>query len=140
VGSAQLTTNGNVSGFVVFRFNPTGQEAVVPLDSNTLANARILAFDNTNGTDTGIAVNSVSSTAVSIPVLLRDDNGANLGSDTLTLSPNGHYAFDLTSRYPQTLGIRGTIEFDTPSSGQIGVIGIRTPATHTYTSLPALIR
>ena len=36
-----------------------GQEAVVPLESRN-ASAYILAFDNTNGTATGIAVNSVS--------------------------------------------------------------------------------
>ena len=33
IGSAQLTTNGNIGGFVIFRYNPNGQEAVVPLES-----------------------------------------------------------------------------------------------------------
>jgi hypothetical protein len=141
IGSAQLTTNGNVSGFVIFRYNPNGQEAVVPLDGSTTANARIIAFDNTNGTATGIAVNSVSSSAVNIPVVLRDDTGALLATDSLTLSPNGHYAFTLgIDRYPQVLSIRGTIEFDTPPGAQIGALGIRIPAGHTFTTLPALIR
>ena len=44
-GSAQLTTTGNVSGFVIFRHN--GQEAVVPLESRN-ASAYVIAFDNTN--------------------------------------------------------------------------------------------
>ena len=57
-GSAQLTTNGHVSGFVIFRHN--GQEAVVPLESRN-ANGYIVAFDNTNGTATGVALNAVSS-------------------------------------------------------------------------------
>ena len=56
-GSAQLTTTGNVSGFVIFRHND--QEAVVPLESRN-ANAYLIAFDNTNGTATGIALNAVS--------------------------------------------------------------------------------
>ena len=56
-GSAQLSTTGNVSGFVIFRHND--QEAVVPLESRN-ANSYLLAFDNTNGTATGIAVNNVS--------------------------------------------------------------------------------
>jgi hypothetical protein len=141
IGSAQLTTNGNISGFVIFRYNPNGQEAVVALDSSTTANARIIAFDNTNGTATGIAVNSIATSAVSIPVVVRDDGGNQIAVDTLTLSPNGHYAFTLgVDRYPQTLTIRGTIEFDTPAGGQIGALGIRIPAAHTFTTLPALIR
>src|ERR1700685_2147132 len=32
---------------------------------------------------------------------------------------------------PETANIRGTIEFDTPVGAQIGVLGIRTPPTHT---------
>ena len=59
-GSAQLTTTGHVSGFVIFRHN--GQEAVVPLESRN-ASGYIMAFDNTSGTATGIAVNSVSAQA-----------------------------------------------------------------------------
>jgi len=49
-GSAQVTSTGNVSGFVIFRHN--GQEAVVPLESRN-ASGYIIAFDNTTGTATG---------------------------------------------------------------------------------------
>jgi hypothetical protein len=59
------------------------------------------------------------------------------------LAANGHYAFTLgTDRYPGTLAIRGTIEFDTPANAQIGALGIRIPAgaAHTYTTLPALAK
>jgi len=45
VGSAQLTTDGNVGGFAIFRYNPTGQEAVVPLEVRN-ASGYVLAFDN----------------------------------------------------------------------------------------------
>jgi hypothetical protein len=139
-GSAQLTTTGNVSGFVIFRHND--QEAVVPLESRN-ANAYILAFDNTSGTSTGIAVNAVSTQPVNVPVVVRDETGAPIGTDTITLAPNGHYAFTLGSdRYPAALTIRGTIEFDTPPGAQIGALGIRMPAgpAHTYTTLPALAK
>ena len=60
-GSAQLTTAGHVSGFVIFRHN--GQEAVVPLESRN-ATGYIVAFDNTNGTATGVALNAVSAQPV----------------------------------------------------------------------------
>ncbi len=139
-GSAQIVSDGNVSGFVIFRHN--GQEAVVPLESRN-AEAYIIPFDNTNGTTTGIAVNAVSSQQVNIPVTIRDDAGTALFNDTITLAPNGHYAFTLGSdRYPFTLTIRGTIEFLTPQATSIGALGIRMPAgaAHTYTTLPALAR
>ena len=35
---------------------------------------------------------------------------------------------------------RGTIEFDAPAGAQIGVLGVRTPPTSTYTTLPPLAR
>ena len=139
-GSAQLTTSGHVSGFVIFRHN--NQEAVVPLESRN-AGGYIIAFDNTNGTATGIAVNAVSTQQVNVPVTVRDYTGATIARDSVTLAPNGHYAFTLgTDRYPGALTIRGTIEFDTPAGAQIGALGIRIPnsAAHTYTTLPALAK
>jgi len=69
IGSAQITSDGNVGGFVVFRYNPNGQEAVVLLESRN-ASAYILAFDNTAGTATGVAINTVSGQPVNIPVVV----------------------------------------------------------------------
>ena len=139
-GSAQLTSTGKVSGFEIFRHN--NQEAVVPLE-NRNSYGYIIPFDNTNGTSTGIAVNVVSSQQVSIPVTVRNDTGGALFNDSITLAPNGHYAFTLgTDRYQFALNIRGTIEFITPEGAAIGALGIRIPAgaTTTYTTLPALAR
>ena len=140
IGSAQFTSSGNVSGFVIFRYDPTGQEAVVPFESRN-ANAYLLAFDNTAGNATGVAVNSVSSQAVNVPVVIRDDAGNQIATDTLSLAANGHSAFTLvTDKYPATANIRGTIEFDTPSAGQISALAFRFLAAHTFTTLPALVK
>ena len=139
-GSAQLTTAGHISGFVIFRHN--NQEAVVPLESRN-ASGYIIAFDNTSGTATGIAVNAVSAGQVNIPVTVRDSTGATIATDTLTLNANGHTQFTLgIDKYPAALTIRGTIEFDTPAGAQIGALGIRIPnvPAHTYTTLPALAK
>jgi len=139
-GSAQLSTNGHVSGFVIFRHN--GQEAVVPLESRN-ASSYIVAFDNTGGTATGVAINAVSAGQVTIPVTVRDANGTIIATDTIILSANGHYAFTLVNdKYPATANIRGTVQFDTPAGAQIGALGIRIPAgvAHTYTTLPALAK
>ena len=148
-GSAQLTTTGNISGFAIFRFNPTGQEAVVPLEARN-ALAYLLAFDNTNNTATGIAVNAVSASSqpVNIPVVVRDDAGNSLAQHNLLLPANGDFSGNLAQLsaalgailFPETANIRGTLEFDAPQGVQIGVIGIRTPPANTYTTLPALAK
>ena len=139
-GSAQLSTTGHVTGFVIYRHN--NQEAVVPLESRN-ATAYIIAFDNTGGTFTGLAVNAVSSQGVNIPVTVRDDAGTQMATDVIALAPNGHTQFTLvTDKYLATLNKRGTIEFDAPTGVSIGALGIRIPtgAAHTYTTLPALAK
>jgi hypothetical protein len=140
-GSAQLTTNGNVGGFEIFRFTPNGQEAVVPLESRN-ASGYFIAFDNTGGTTTGIAVGAISTLANEIPVTLRDDQGNQLGfgGAFILLPANGHTSSSLTTLFPQTAGVRGTIELDTPAGEQISVLGIRTPPPLTFTTLPALAK
>jgi hypothetical protein len=47
----------------------------VPLESRN-ANGYVLAFDNTNGTFTGVALNAVSAQQVNVPVTVRDDGSA----------------------------------------------------------------
>jgi hypothetical protein len=134
VGSAQLTTTGNIGAFTLFRDNLTGQEAGVPLETRN-ASGYVLPFDNTNNILTGVAVANISGQPVAIPVTLRDDTGASLGTTTLNLPANGHIAFmmnDATNGYPATLGRRGTVEFDKPSEGQISILGLRaTPIPNT---------
>ena len=123
---------------MIFRHN--NQEAVVSLESRN-ASAYILAFDNTGGIHTGVAINNASAQAVTVPVIIRDDTGVQIATDTLSLAANGHSAFTLvTDKYPVTANIRGTIEFDKPPNGQIGALGIRIPPTQTYTTLPALAK
>ena len=140
IGSAQLTSSGNVGGFVIFRYDPTGQEAAVPFETRN-ANAYLLAFDNTAGNATGVAINSVSTQAVSVPVVIRDDAGNQIATDTLALAANGHLAFTLvTDKYPAAANIRGTIEFDAPSGAQISALAFRFLAAHTFTTLPALVK
>ena len=112
-----------------------------PQDQQTSVQAPSATENITNGTFTGVAVNAVSNQRVNIPVVGRDDTGAQIATDAITLAANGHYAFTLvTDKYPATANIRGTIEFDTPTGAQIGALGIRIPAgaAHTYTTLPAL--
>jgi virginiamycin B lyase len=141
-GSAQLT---GADGFAIFRYNPNGQEAVVPIQGapGSLIGASVLAFDNTSSTATGVAISNGSSHSVAVPVTIRDDQGNQLGTSTIFLTANGHQSFMLATQYSVTAGIRGTLEFAIPGAGTanaatMGVLGIRSPPQLTFTTLPAL--
>jgi hypothetical protein len=141
VGSAQLIAGGNVSGFAIFRYNPTGQEAVVPLETRN-ARAYILAFDNTNHLVTGVALANVSvpSQAVGVRVVLRDDTGASLGTAAINLPAGGHTSFILADSYASVAGMRGTVEFDIPAGTQISALGLRATPTGAVTTIPVLAK
>jgi hypothetical protein len=85
-------------------------------------------------------VNTNSSQAASIPVVIRDDSGSQIGTGTVPLAANGHSAFVLPTQFPITAGKRGTLEFSAPAGGQVGVVGIRTSPANTFTTLPVLTR
>src|ERR1019366_7908704 len=113
-------------GFAIFHLIPNAQEAVVPLETRN-ASSYLLAFDNTNGVVLGVAVANVSVQSGNVGIVIRDDTGAQIGSGSLAMSGNGHTSFVLSTQYPVTANKRGTIEFDTPPSGRMSVLGIRTP-------------
>ena len=136
VGSAQLLTNGNIDGFAIFKYAPTGQEAVVPLETRN-ATSYVLAFDNTGVLGTGVAIANVATQPANVPVVIRDETGAKIGAETISLAAQGHTSFTLTSNYAITRGKRGTVEFDTPPSGQISALGLRTNGS-AVTTLPVL--
>ncbi len=137
-GWAQLTSNGSVGGFAIFH-NPTAQEAVVPLETQN-ANAYILAFDNTNGLATGLALANISGQSATVPVIVRDDIGTELGKTTIQLAAHGHTSFLLANEYGFSANRRGTIEFDTPSNGQISALGLRAASTGSLTTIPVLTK
>jgi hypothetical protein len=137
VGSARLTSDGAVTGFIRFRYIPWDQETIVPIDSRS-ANAYTLAFDNTNGAATGVAVVNLAGTPANIPVVIRDASGAQIGSGAIALPANGHSSFTSTDRFAATLNQQGTLEFDTPAGRQISVLGIRFPQSRAFTSIPVV--
>jgi hypothetical protein len=134
-GSAQLSANGNVSGFAIFQ--NAGQEAVVPLDLGN-ASSEVLAFDNTSNLATGIALANGSAQPAAVPVTLRDATGATLATTTIDLPALGHSSQMLTTLFPAATNMRGTVEFDTPSGGQIGALGIRATPAGAYTTIPVM--
>jgi hypothetical protein len=137
VGSAQLLSDGKVSGYLIFRYQPTLQEAAVPLQIQNAA-TYTLPFDNTGGVATGIALSTTSSTQTAVQVVILSDTAAPIATDTLMLAPRGHMQFVLGTNYPATGNMRGTIQFQAPAGSQIGVIGIRALASGAYTTIPPI--
>ena len=142
-GWAELTvTGGNVGGLAVFDETTAAgvQEAVVPVETRN-PNAFVLPFDDTGGYSTGVALANLTSAAVTIPVTLRDDTGASLGTVAgISLAANAHTSFLLVSSYPAVAGRRGTIELDTPAGGQVSALGIQQSAGGAITTVPVLAK
>jgi hypothetical protein len=69
---------------------------------------------------------STNETFADISVFLTffDNNGNQILLDSLTLSRNQHNAFTLTQKYPQLVGLRGTLKIQT-SAITVNVLGFR---------------
>lgn len=141
VGSAQLTTTGNIGGFEIFRWNTFNQEASVPLETRT-PNSFVLVFDNTNGLTTGVALANLLGSAANITVTLRDDTGAPLPSMPINLPPRAHTSFMLPDPawFPAAANKRGMAEFVVPQGVLISVIGLRAKSDGTLTTIPVLTK
>jgi hypothetical protein len=82
VGWAQMLADGDISGFAVFRQNVhREQEAVVPLETHN-SDCYVLWFNNSGDFITGLAVANNSTSAASIPVIVRDEAGNQIHTQT----------------------------------------------------------
>ncbi len=136
-GWANLTTGGDVNAYEVFHYGPSGQEAVVPMQTGA-GLSYLLVYDNTslvNPLGTGVAIANGANQTASVPFAINDDTGTQIASGTVTVPALGHTAFTLSDQYPSTAGKRGTMQFTTPPQGQISVLGIRSNG-NSFTTIP----
>jgi hypothetical protein len=146
VGWTQLLTNGSVEGFAVLRqqMGSGGSEAVVPFQRS----GGTLSFDNTTGSNNGIALANLAAHAINIAATVRDaETGGvfDLDTKTLSLPAMGHTAFTLAARFPVTANRRGTIEFkDIPAPGSldtpnnVSVLGLHFSPQGGFSTIPLL--
>ena len=136
-GWANLTSGGDVNAYEIFHYGPSGQEAVVPMQTAGGGYYQLI-YDNTslvNTLGTGVAIaNGVNQTA-SVPFVINDDTGTLIASGSLSVPALGHTAFTLSDQYPATVGKRGTLTFTRPLQGQISVLGIRSNG-NSFTTIP----
>jgi len=134
-GSAVLTSKGAVGGSAIFHYTPSGQEGVVPLETRN-ATAFVLGFDDTNGRVTGVAIANDTSAAANIGLIIRDDTGVTLATDSIALPKNGHTQIVLATNYPAVAGKRGSVEMDGPAG--FSALGLFVSPTGNVTTLPTL--
>jgi len=117
------SSTGSIGAEVVFRYR-TGQ-AVTALLETSSSKRFYLAFDNTNGSETGVALVNPQAHAVTVNVQFRDLNGLPLMNDTFTMSPMEHTSYMLADKYPALANELGTALFNTDSSANaIAALGI----------------
>jgi len=139
VGSAEVYSTGPVTGYAIFRQTPQSgapSEGTVPLQAPT-AYSLTLPYDNTAGFIMGVALANLSPTTSLVNVQMMDANGVSLGSQTLTMAPNGHTAFVLPTEFPATNGKLGILQFT--GTGNLSGLGLRFSPFGTFTSVPTAI-
>jgi len=139
IGSAQLTTTGNISGFEIFRWTTFGQEASVPLETRT-PNSFVLVFDDTNGLTTGAALANQNAAAANVTARVYDDAGTLLQTSSINLGSRGHTSFMLPDNYSVTENKRGMVEFVVSQGAKISAIGLRAKNDGTLTTIPVLTK
>jgi hypothetical protein len=136
-GWGNLTSDGDVNAYEIFHYGPSGQEAVVPMQT-AVSGYYQLVYDNTslvNTLGTGVAIANGANQPASVPFNVNDDTGTLIASGSVSVPALGHTAFTLSDRYPATAGKRGTLTFTKPLQGQISVLGIRSNGD-SFTTIP----
>lgn len=144
VDPANTNAHGNIPGFSIFHYDPSGQEAVVPLGGS----GYVIPFDNTGGVTTGVVIASTNLNAATYPIILLDDTGARIGDGTesITLPGYGHTSFVLPAQFPITANKRGTLVLGSSTiafhvnvlSTPLSTLGIRYTPPGTLTTIPSL--
>ncbi len=136
-GWANLTSGGDVNAYEIFHYGPSGQEAVVPMQTAG-GGSYLVVYDNTslvNTLGTGVAIANGANQPASVPFVINDDTGTLIANGSLSVPALGHTAFTLSDQYPATAGKRGTLSFTKPLQGQISVLGIRSNG-NSFTTIP----
>ena len=124
--SSTIAPGATIAGTVLYFRPPTvprPTEASEPVDFS-LEGQWVLPFDHLNGYSSGVALlNHVMYQDISVFITILDQNGNQIVLDSITLLRGQHLAFTLTQKYPQTIGLRGTVRIQT-SAISVNVLGL----------------
>ena len=131
-----IAPGANVAGTVLFLRPPTVSrpiEVSEPIDFSS-AQRWVLPFDHLNGYSSGVAlVNRLGFEDLSVFLTFFNEAGNQIAVDSFTLLHGNHLAFTLTQKYPQTIGLRGTVRIES-SSIPLNVLGFRVSPSGLFTS------
>ena len=132
------SSTGDIGAEVVFTYDLTGQQAIVPVESSS-SQKFIIPFDNTGGGATGVALANPHANAVTVNVVFRDINGVTLHTDQIQMQPMEHTSFVLSNQYPSLVKQAGTAYFSTDSAADaVTGLGILVNVVGAYTTIFAL--
>jgi hypothetical protein len=141
-GWARLNSSQNLGAEATFVNHAAiaNYEAAVPI--GTVSNAFTIAFDNTNGFFTGVAIASTDQlNPAVVNASFRDSTGAQIATGQVAvLKAFGHISLLLNQSFPSTAGLTGTVEFDCVSFCSIGGLGLRFDPNGPFTSTTAFSR
>lgn len=137
-GWARLSSEQKIGAQAVFveHTNIANYEAAVPAGQFSIGFR--LAFDNTNGYFTGVAIaNGDQNNSVTVSATFRDQTGKLIGNpgQAAVIKPYGHTAILLNASFPFTAGQIGTVDFTCPVYCQITGLGLQfSPSNGPFTS------
>lgn len=134
----ETTSTNIIGGTAVFRRVALGQpnyEASEPIDTQ-INNRFVFPFDHITDA-TGVAIVNVLGSAT-MSITFRDEGGVPFLTDSFQVPPQGHVAYTFTTRYPQTVGRRGTFEISS-SSVWASVLGLRFSPSGVFSSVTPLV-
>jgi hypothetical protein len=134
-GWAELVSHTPITGTVVFSQTAwDGYESEAAEQVSSPPGDRfVLPFDNAQGFLTALALlNGNSSDAPLAMVILRDENGEELGAEYIPQESHRSETFFLAERFPGTQGRRGGIEF---RDAGISVLGLRFNPSGSFTTV-----
>lgn len=137
-GWVDVASSGPLSGFAIFRTLENGlpSEGTAPLQ--TQFESRIdVPYDNRSGFVTAAALANLSASAATVTATIYDPNGAQLGTQTISLPASGHASFLVPTLFPATAGQQGIVQFQS-SAGNLAGVGLRASPLGTFTSIPVV--
>lgn len=92
--------------------------------NNATATGYMLPFNEFGKDFIAIAIANVTNSTINVTVTTRNFLGTTKATHQLQLNPQQHESFVLDQKYPETVGVLGSIEFYTGSPNQIAVMGL----------------
>ena len=133
VGWADIQATGPLSGFETFGIG--SQEGSLVLDTR-LSNSLLLAYDNTNGYQTAVALANQTATAQNVTATVFDASGAQLSSSQISLPPMGHLSFFVPAQFSKAANQLGIIQFQ--SAGGLTGVGLHFSPTGSFAPIPII--